>query len=204
MWKELGVGQKHKLFYAGRVSLEKNLPFLADAFKRLCKNRKDVALVIAGDGPYLPAMKKALEGLPVYFLGYQNDSTLPALYASSDLFVFPSKTDTLGQVVIESQAAGLPVLVSNVGGPQEVMDDGITGLVLAAENPQVWTDAIDELLNDEPRRARMSRTASQRMTRFSLAKTFEAFWEEHFDAAKDENDPISTPDFPLQREVTTR
>jgi glycosyltransferase involved in cell wall biosynthesis len=183
IWKKLGVEQKHKLFYAGRVSLEKNLPFLADAFKRLCKNRKDVALVIAGDGPYLPAMIKSLEGLPVYFLGYQNDQTLPALYASSDLFVFPSKTDTLGQVVIESQAAGLPVLVSNVGGPQEVMDDGISGLVLPAENPQVWTDAIEDLLSDEPRRARMSRTASQRMTRFSLGKTFEGFWEEHLTAA---------------------
>jgi len=150
-------------------------------------------------------MKKALEGLPVYFLGYQNDQSLPGLYASSDLFVFPSKTDTLGQVVIESQAAGLPVLVSDCGGPQEVMDDGITGLVLPAENPQVWTDAIDGLLNDEPRRARMSRTASQRMARFSLGKTFEAFWEEHVTAAggKTEQDP--TPDFPLQREgITTR
>jgi glycosyltransferase involved in cell wall biosynthesis len=183
VWKELGIAQAHKLLYAGRVSLEKNLPFLADAFKRLCKNRNDVALVIAGDGPYLQTMKKTLEGLPVYFLGNQTDATLPGLYASSDLFVFPSKTDTLGQVVIEAQSAALPVLVSNHGGPQEVMDDGITGLVLPVENPQVWTDAIDALLNDEPRRARMSRTASQRMTRFSLGKTFEAFWEEHLTAA---------------------
>jgi glycosyltransferase involved in cell wall biosynthesis len=198
IWQTHGVTQKYKLFYAGRVSVEKNLPFLADAFKRLCKNRNDVALVISGDGPYLPAMKKATEGLPVYFLGYQNDQTLPGLYASSDLFVFPSKTDTLGQVVIESQAAGLPVLVSNVGGPQEVMDDGITGLVLPAENPAVWAGAIDELLNDEMRRGRMSRTASQRMTRFSLSKTFEGFWEEHLSAA---GVHLSAPDVPLQREV---
>jgi glycosyltransferase involved in cell wall biosynthesis len=182
-WISRGVTETYKLFYAGRVSVEKNLPFLADAFARLCKDRKDVALVIAGDGPYLPAMKKALAGLPVYFLGYQDDSTLPGLYASSDLFVFPSKTDTLGQVVIESQAAGLPVLVSDVGGPQEVMDHGITGLVLPAENPAVWADAIDGLLNDTPKRARMSRTASQRMARFSLSKTFKAFWEEHLTAA---------------------
>ncbi len=204
-WRAGGVTEKYKLFYAGRVSLEKNLPFLADAFKRLCKNRTDVALVIAGDGPYLPAMKKALVGLPVYFLGYQNDQALPALYASSDLFVFPSKTDTLGQVVIESQAAGLPVLVSNCGGPQEVMDDGITGLVLPAENPQVWTDAIDDLLNDQPRRLRMSRTASQRMTRFSLSKTFEAFWEEHLKAAVGGSELESAPAHPLERVgITTR
>jgi glycosyltransferase involved in cell wall biosynthesis len=183
VWNRHGVKEAYKLFYAGRVSVEKNLPFLADAFKRVCANRSDVALVIAGDGPYLQAMKKTLAGLPVYFLGIQDDQSLPGLYASSDLFVFPSETDTLGQVVIESQAAGLPVLVSNKGGPKEVMDDGITGLVLPGDNVDRWVEAICGLLNDDAKRQRMSRTASQRMTRFSLAKTFEAFWEEHVRAA---------------------
>ncbi len=205
VWKKLGatkqgIAEAYKLLYAGRVSVEKNLPFLADAFKRLCENRKDVALVIAGDGPYLATMKKKLAGLPVYFLGIQNDQTLPAVYASSDLFVFPSKTDTLGQVVIEAQASGLPVLVSNVGGPQEVMDDGITGRVLPTSDPQVWVDAINQLLNDQPERLRMSRTATQRMTRFSLAKTFEAFWEEHY-AAAGESTQDAIPGLPLQRQV---
>jgi glycosyltransferase involved in cell wall biosynthesis len=128
-------------------------------------------------------MKQALAGLPVYFLGYHNDTTLPGIYASSDLFVFPSETDTLGQVVIEAQAAGLPVLVSDKGGPQEVMDEGITGLVLPAESPAVWEKAINDLLNDTPRRERMSRTASRRMARFSMAKAFEVFWDGHVAAA---------------------
>jgi glycosyltransferase involved in cell wall biosynthesis len=200
IWKERGITETHKLFYAGRVSVEKNLPFLADAFKRVCENRKDVALVIAGDGPYLAGMKKSLAGLPVYFLGYQSDATLPGLYASSDLFVFPSKTDTLGQVVIEAQASGLPVLVSNVGGPQEVMDDGITGRVLPTEGPSVWAEAIEELLNDKPQRMRMSRTAEQRMVRFSLSKTFEGFWEEHVTAAG-KNSERTLPGLPLHRQV---
>jgi glycosyltransferase involved in cell wall biosynthesis len=203
VWKKHGVKENYKLFYAGRVSVEKNLPFLADAFKRLCQDRSDVALVIAGDGPYLPAMKKVLTGLPVYFLGNQSDQTLPALYASSDLFVFPSKTDTLGQVVIEAQASGLAVLVSNVGGPQEVMDDGITGYVLKTENPAVWVDAINDLFNDTQKRQRMGRTASQRMMRFSLAKTFEAFWEEHLNAAvgNTQSAENALPEVPLQRQV---
>jgi glycosyltransferase involved in cell wall biosynthesis len=207
IWKKCGgpggIKETHKLFYAGRVSVEKNLPFLADAFKRLCQDRSDVALVIAGDGPYLPTMKKALAGLAVYFLGNQNDQQLPALYASSDLFVFPSKTDTLGQVVIEAQASGLPVLVSNHGGPQEVMDDGITGYVLPTENVSVWVAAINELLDDTQKRQRMGRTASQRMTRFSLGKTFEAFWEEHLTAAggNAETAQNALPDLPLQRQV---
>jgi glycosyltransferase involved in cell wall biosynthesis len=183
IWNSHRIQEPFKLFYAGRISLEKNLPFLADAFKRLCQNRHDVALVIAGDGPYLGEMQKALQGLPVYFLGIQNDESLPGLYASSDLFVFPSKTDTLGQVVIESQAAGLPVLVSNHGGPQEVMDDGITGLVLPTEDPTVWVNAINDLLDDTARRQRVSRSAVSRMARYALSNTFEVFWEEHVKAA---------------------
>jgi glycosyltransferase involved in cell wall biosynthesis len=171
------------LLYAGRLSVEKNLPFLVDAFKQLCEKRGDAALVIAGDGPYQTAMKKAVTGLPVYFLGYQNDEQLAPLYASSDLFVFPSKTDTLGQVVIEAQAAGLPVLVSDHGGPKEVMDDQITGQILPVETPTVWSEAIDSLLQDTPRRSRMSRTAPHRMARFSLGQMFESFWDEHVKAA---------------------
>jgi glycosyltransferase involved in cell wall biosynthesis len=183
IWDKHGIKETFKLLYAGRVSLEKNLPFLVDAFRKLCKNRSDVALVIAGEGPYLPEMRKTLAGLPIYFLGTQDDTALPAIYASSDLFVFPSETDTLGQVVIEAQAAGLPVLVSDKGGPQEVMDDGITGMVLPAENAAVWQQAIQDLLNDTARRQRMGRTASQRMARFSIAKAFEVFWEGHVLAA---------------------
>jgi len=90
----------------------------------------------------------------------------------------------LGQVVIEAQAAGLPVLVSNQGGPKEAMDDGVTGEVVPAKDHSVWAHAIDELLNDTPRRLRMGRTGPQRMGRFSLPNMFQAFWEEHFKAVE--------------------
>jgi glycosyltransferase involved in cell wall biosynthesis len=183
LWVDLKIPQTHKLLYAGRVSVEKNLPFLVDAFARICHKRSDTALVIAGDGPYRAAMEKATAGLPVYFLGFQNDQQLATLYASSDLFVFPSKTDTLGQVVVEAQASGLPVLVSDQGGPKEFMDDQITGHILSTESAQTWCNAIDSLLTDTIRRHRMSRTAPQRTARFSAAHTFETFWGEHVKAA---------------------
>ena len=179
VWSDLGVRQPHRLLYAGRVSVEKNLPFLTDAFRRLCRRRNDVALVIAGDGPFRQQMAGELTGLPVHFLGWQDDAGLAKLYASADLFVFPSVTDTLGQVVLEAQASGLPVLVSNRGGPCEVTDDGLTGRVLPVDDPYRWASAIDELLSDTPRRMRMSRTAPTRMARFGLEHTFAGFWDEH-------------------------
>jgi glycosyltransferase involved in cell wall biosynthesis len=183
LWSTLGVTETHKLLYAGRVSVEKNLRFMVDAFARICHKRSDVALVVAGDGPYRAEMEKATAGLPVYFLGFQNDQSLAALYASSDLFVFPSKTDTLGQVVVEAQASGLPVLVSDQGGPKEFMDDQITGHILPTESAEVWSKAIDSLLTDTIRRQRMSRSAPTRIARFSAAHTFETFWGEHVKAA---------------------
>jgi glycosyltransferase involved in cell wall biosynthesis len=194
LWKSMGIDRPRRLLYVGRVSVEKNLPLLASAFEQLCRIRDDVALVIAGDGPYLVEMREKLAGLPVHFLGYQNDHQLGRLYASSDLFVFPSRTDTLGQVVMEAQASGLPVLVSNEGGPKEMMSDGLTGLSLPATDPVVWTRAIDVLLKDDTRRQWMAQSGPARMSRHSLARTFESFWSQHLLAAEPEADVSSLPE----------
>ena len=179
IWQRLNIPQPHRLLYAGRVSVEKNLPMLATAFRRLCETRRDAALILAGDGPYREQMQKDLGHLPVHFLGNQSDDQLAALYASSDLFVFPSRTDTLGQVVMEAQASGLPTIVSPDGGPKESIDDGRTGLVVDGTDPARWAAAISELLDDGPRRQRMSQAAAQRSSRQSLSTTFEAFWNTH-------------------------
>jgi glycosyltransferase involved in cell wall biosynthesis len=179
IYTDYGVAEPRKLLYCGRVSLEKNLAMLADVFRRLRAVRNDVALVIAGEGPYAKQMRELLRESPAYFIGFQDDAQLAKLYGAADLFVFPSRTDTLGQVVIEAQACGLPAVVSNEGGPKETIADGVTGLVLPADDPARWARAIDELLSDEPRLQRMHRAAPQRATRNSLESTFEHFWSEH-------------------------
>ena len=179
LWDGHHITQPRWLLYCGRVSVEKNLPMLVGIFKALSRKRKDVALIVAGDGPYLEKMKQDLSGVPAHFLGVQDDSQLGSLYAGSDLFVFPSCTDTLGQAVIEAQACGLPAIVTNEGGPKETVEHNVTGLVLAGADPSAWCSAIAELLDDEPRRQRMSRAAIARAGRFSLARTFQSFWAEH-------------------------
>lgn len=193
IWRRLGVREARKLFFCGRVSVEKNLPMLVEVFKRLCLLRKDTALVIAGDGPYMEKMKQELSGRPVYFLGFQDDRGLAPLYASSDLFVFPSRTDTMGQVVIEAQASGLPVLVSGEGGPREVMADGVSGLVLPGDDVNAWALAIHGLLNDEPRRARMGHCGPLRTARFSLEAAFEGFWSTHLEVVRRADDRAARP-----------
>ena len=182
LWGRLGVKEPRRLLYCGRVSVEKNLDFLAAIFAQLSAGRRDAALIVAGEGPHLAAMKQILAGLPAYFLGSRSDAELAALYASSDLLVFPSTTDTLGQVVLEAQASGLPALVSTRGGPRELVEHQGTGLVLAATDARTWAAAISELLDDNPRRERMSQAAVRRMGQYSLRKTFDQFWERHLRA----------------------
>ena len=186
---DVGGGESHTLLYAGRVSVEKNLPMLSEVFKSLCESRnRDVALIVAGDGPYLAKMRDDLRGLPAYFVGNQNDEQLAKLYASADLFIFPSRTDTLGQVVMEAQACGLPAVVSAEGGPKENVVDGVSGIVMQSTSATDWTRAIDELLSDEPRRLRMGLSAAQRAARFDLSGSFEQFWRDHVAIAEPDLD----------------
>ncbi len=182
IWKKLNITQRHKLLYVGRVSKEKNLPFLVEIFQQLCADRTDTALIIAGDGPYRAEMQKHLANLPVYFIGYQNDAELAALYATSDVFIFPSRTDTLGQVVMEAAASGLPAIVTSDGGPRELIDDAETGYILPAQ-VQRWISTIASLLDDDRLRERLSRTAHERAARFDIVQSFESFWQRHRDLA---------------------
>jgi glycosyltransferase involved in cell wall biosynthesis len=184
IWQKYNIGEKRKLLYCGRISVEKNLAMLTTVFRRLCAHRQDTALVVAGDGPYLPEMRQQLAGLPVHFLGCLDDASLAALYATSDLLVFPSRTDTLGQVVMEAHASGLPAIVSNEGGPKEIVKDNLTGLVLSENDAAAWTTAIDRLLHDEPRRRAMASAAPQQVAMFSPVAAFEAFWAVHVDSVE--------------------
>ena len=122
IWNRLGVDPGVKVLYCGRVSVEKNLPMLTDvwtrASRRLSELGIDSQLVVIGDGPYRKRMEKELARAPAIFLGFRHGEELSSLYASGDVFVFPSLTDTLGQAVMEAQASGLPAIVSDVGGAQ--------------------------------------------------------------------------------------
>jgi len=183
LWRSYGVDRPLRLLYAGRVSVEKNLPMLVEIFRRLCSIRGDIALIVVGDGPYRGQMERECSALPAHFPGMRDDRELVRLYQNADLLLFPSRTDTLGQVVMEAQACGLPALVSDEGGPREMMDDGVSGRVLPGNDIAAWVSAVDQLLDDAPLRLRMSRTAAQRAGRFSMERSFEQLWADHLAVA---------------------
>jgi len=175
--KKWGLESGPSLLYVGRISKEKNLHLLADAYLKLRKTHPGVNLVIAGDGPYLKEMKRSLSGKGAVFTGYIQGEELASLYASCDLFVFPSTTDTFGNVVLEAQASGLPVIVTPFGGPRENVDIGRTGLVVDSVDPDGLARAMEELVRDEPRRLRMSHAARADMEKRSFDLAFMKTWD---------------------------
>ncbi|MCC6323141.1 MAG: glycosyltransferase family 1 protein [Phycisphaerales bacterium] len=174
-----------KVLYVGRVSVEKNLPALARVWKiasAACRSRGiDAQLLIVGDGPYRVEMQRALAptGTDACFLGFRHGRELSTIYATSDLFVFPSTTDTLGQVVMEAQSAGLPVIVADVGGPRTVVDDRRTGFILPADDEPRWADTIVSLAADPARRRTLGAAAHAKIQPLSIRASFEAFYREH-------------------------
>jgi glycosyltransferase involved in cell wall biosynthesis len=171
------ISEGVKLLYVGRVSKEKNLNLLIPAFKRLMESGQKVQLIIVGDGPYLEEMKVEMRGVPCYFTGYLKGETLATMYASSDLFVFPSTTDTFGNVVLEAQASGLPVIVSDIGGPCENILKNRTGFIYRSDDPESLFDAIVTLVRNPRLRKEMGRAARRYVEERSFENAFLQTWK---------------------------
>jgi glycosyltransferase involved in cell wall biosynthesis len=174
--KSLGLGNEKLLLYVGRVSKEKDLPIMEQAFKELCRERKDVHLAVVGEGPYLEEMRRNLHGWPATFTGYLHGSNLAEAYASADVFVFPSTTDTFGNVILEAQASGLPVVVSDSGGPQENMLPGETGMLVEGGNSSALCQVLAELVGSPALMSRMGRAARVYMEKRSFENAFLEHW----------------------------
>jgi glycosyltransferase involved in cell wall biosynthesis len=174
-WKSRGLrdGELAMLF-VGRMSKEKNLDVIVTAAKQLAAWNLPVRPVFVGDGPYLAEMKKLLPD--AIFTGYLRGLDLAIAYASSDLFVFPSTTDTFGNVVLEAHACALPVIVSDVGGPRDLIDDGEDGYVTRANDADEVADRIRRLCEDSDLRARMGAVARKKVESRDWQEAFAKFW----------------------------
>ena len=174
-WQKFGEhnGAVH-LLYVGRISKEKDLDVLAQAYRQLRDEGLPIQLYLVGDGPYLQALHEAMP--EAIFTGYLRGKELAAAYASADVFVFPSTTDTFGNVVIEAQASGVPVIVSDTGGPKELVETNVNGLVTKSHDVEDFARAIRDLVNDKRKRDKMSRQARRAVVDRSWPGAFRKFW----------------------------
>jgi glycosyltransferase involved in cell wall biosynthesis len=168
-------GAEIRLLYVGRISREKDLDVLVAAYRKVRAEGHPVKLYVVGHGPYSKALAAALP--EAIFLGYLTGEPLAKAYASADVFVFPSTTDTFGNVVIEAQASGLPVIVSDVGGPKELVEDGVSGIVTKAHDAEDFARAINRLAGDAKLRAQMGDKARRSVVDRSWPGAFRKFWQ---------------------------
>jgi len=144
--KQYGIPDGTTLLWAGRLGKEKNLDFLMEVYRDVAERRSNVNLLMVGDGPEMERLRgSGPSGPRVIFTGRVDRRELPHFYSLADVFVFPSTTDTFGMVILEAQACGLPAMVTDVGGPQELVVDGETGFVLSATDRGAWVEALVRL-----------------------------------------------------------
>jgi glycosyltransferase involved in cell wall biosynthesis len=155
--RENGLAGKHVLLYVGRLVAEKDLDTLVEAYRSLRRSRSDIALVLVGEGP----MRNALRAMApdIILLGYRSGIELSRIYASSDLFVFPSTTETFGNVILEAMASGLVPVCADAGGSRGNITPWVTGVLARPRDIRDFAGGIAAIIDDPRKRTEVSEQA---------------------------------------------
>jgi glycosyltransferase involved in cell wall biosynthesis/predicted metal-dependent phosphoesterase TrpH len=160
-------GETIDVLYAGRVTREKGADLLAETFLRAREQDPRLRLVLVGGGPEEQRLRERV-GEHAEFRGWLDGIELARAYADADIFLFPSRTDTFGQVVLEAQASGLPVIAVAEGGPLSLIEHRSSGLLCVPE-ARVLAGAVSELAASPQLR--------ERLAQGGLAAVRERTWE---------------------------
>lgn len=136
--------------YVGRIAPEKQVERL-----RSLRGLSGVSLAIVGDGPSRDAVARELRGMPVAWLGRRGGEDLAAAYAAFDVFVHTGSEETFGQTVQEAHASGLPVVAPRAGGPIDLVEHGVDGLLFPPSDDRALRAAVSLLVRDGAQRTRM-------------------------------------------------
>ena len=185
-WRQYGVRNGATiLLYVGRVSKEKDLDVIVSAWPRMGKRGTQKTessngtspppvLAIVGDGPYLKELRRLLP--EAIFTGYLAGRDLARAFASSDVFLFPSTTDTFGNVILEALASGVPCVVSDQGGPKDLIVHGTTGYVTRALDADDFERHVARLASDPTLRRAMSLEAHRAVLNRDWGDAARKFW----------------------------
>jgi glycosyltransferase involved in cell wall biosynthesis len=178
--------KRHVLLYVGRVAFEKNISFLLDMVVELRKQKPGVLLMIAGEGPAEASLHKKVQELQlqnnIKFIGYLDRNTeLNACYKAADVFVFSSKSETQGLVLLEAMAQAVPVVAIAELGTKSILIEG-EGALIAPEDAIVFADRVLSLINDDSKREQLSvaakKYAEKRWTSRAQAERMAQFYEQ--------------------------
>ena len=161
----------------GRLSREKDLRDLIRPIRELAP--RGVRLAMVGSGPERRQLERDFAGTPTVFTGYLAGRELAAAYASADAFWFPSTTETLGLVALESMASGVPVIGARAGGIPDVITDGVDGFLVAPHDWRGFVERLGQLVDDRALRARMAQAARREAGRHDWHSATEALVDDY-------------------------
>ncbi len=163
------------ILFASRLVWEKNLDVLINLYKYYQTKGDAVNFIIAGDGVAKTELQRKMP--KAYFLNMVGHEELSQLYASADVFFFPSDTETYGNVVVEAMASGLPCVVANGGGPKSYIEHGKTGFLCEPNDTKGYYEAIQKILTDNE----LSSEISQNALEFTKQLSWESLVDVYFD-----------------------
>jgi glycosyltransferase involved in cell wall biosynthesis/predicted metal-dependent phosphoesterase TrpH len=182
-----------KVLYAGRLTKEKGADLLVESFLRAFATDPRLHLLLAGGGPEEEMLRERLGGQAT-FLGWLEGDELARAYASADVFLFCSRTDTFGQVLVEAGASGVPAVAVDEGGPSSIVVDGETGR-LCEPDAGMLAAAILQLAGSPAWRAKLGRQAREA----ALARTWEASMMQLAEGYDRVRQPVEEPRIKLVR-----
>ncbi len=164
------------VLYVGRVAKEKHLPTL---HQLACE--PGVALTLVGGGNYQPELETLFSDSDAHFTGYLLGDDLAQAYAAADVFAFPGPEETFGQVVLEAMASGLPVIVTDRGGPQTMVTEGHNGFICPVDDGTAFLDRVRHLRDDPARRQQMiqaARAYAEQRPWIAIMQQLEGYYQE--------------------------
>lgn len=182
--RQYGIDAPILLLYVGRIAPEKDIDTLLAVMQSMAAGamRSSVHWLVVGDGPMLPDLR-AKAPANVTFTGYKSGDELARLYASADVFVSSSSTETFGNVVLEAMAAGVPVVGADAGGVRESVSDGATGLLCKPRDADAFESAIRRMAEHADVRAAFGAEARQAALGRSWNAVFDRLHADYIDIA---------------------
>ena len=165
--RQYAMDNEKIILYVGRLVYEKGIQHLIAAMPKILSNYHDAKLVIAGKGGMIDDLKAETSSLgldnKVYFTGYMDSKKVQKMYKCADVAVFPSTYEPFGIVALEAMLAGVPTVVSDVGGLDEIVTHGVDGMKSYAGNPNSIADSVTALLYDHQLATNISKKARQKV-----------------------------------------
>lgn len=165
--RQYAMDNEKIILYVGRLVYEKGIQYLISAMPKIIQGYNDVKLVIAGKGGMLDDLKAQAEAMgianKIYFTGYLNAKQVQKIYKCADVAVFPSTYEPFGIVALEGMLAGVPTVVSDIGGLDEIVDHGINGMKSYAGNPNSIADSVLTVLYDKQLAAAMAKKQNKKL-----------------------------------------